>query len=167
MKQVSVSTAANSQRLPSSFLGFPGGWVGKESACNAGDAGSTPGSGRSPGGGHGNPLWYSCLKNPLDKGAWRATVHRVTELDMSEATEHACMQGLSCSKSNSLGTQCRAQPLLNHLVPHPSPDAAAATTSIQSVGAGWKRTKYDNALLYCTAKDTCWCLEGNCMYFPI
>ena len=58
--------------------GFPGGSDGKESACNVGDLGSIPGSGRSPGGGHGNPLQYSCLENPMDRGAWRATVHRVT-----------------------------------------------------------------------------------------
>ena len=49
--------------------GFPGGSDGKESACNAGDLGSIPGLGRSPGGGHGNPLQYSCLENPMDKGA--------------------------------------------------------------------------------------------------
>ena len=44
--------------------GFPGGSDGQESACNAGDPGSVPGLGRSPGGGHGNPLQYSCLENP-------------------------------------------------------------------------------------------------------
>ena len=49
---------------------------GKESTCNAGDTGLIPGSGRSPGGGHGNPLRYSCLENSMDSGAWRATVHR-------------------------------------------------------------------------------------------
>ena len=43
------------------------------------DAGSTPGSGRSPGGEHGNPLQYSCLENPTDRGAWQAAVHRVTK----------------------------------------------------------------------------------------
>ena len=43
---------------------------------NIRDAGLTPGSGRSPGGGHGNPLQYSCLENPMDRGAWRDTVHR-------------------------------------------------------------------------------------------
>ena len=56
--------------------------MGKESACNAGDtedAGLIPGSGRSPGGGHGNPLQYSCLENPMDRGAWRAAVHGVTK----------------------------------------------------------------------------------------
>ena len=58
-------------------MGFPGVSVGKESTCNAGDAGdmgSIPGVGRSPGGEHGNPLLYSCLENPMDRGAWRATV---------------------------------------------------------------------------------------------
>ena len=58
-------------------------WLsGKEFACNAGDAedmGSIPGSGRSPGGGHGNPRQYSCLENPMDRGAWWAAVHRVTK----------------------------------------------------------------------------------------
>ena len=50
------------------------------------DVGSIPGSGSSPGGGHGNPLQYSCLENLMDRGAWRATVHRGAELDMTEAT---------------------------------------------------------------------------------
>ena len=50
------------------------------------DMGSIPELGRSPGGGHGNPLQYSFLENPMDRGAWRAIVHRVTESDMTEAT---------------------------------------------------------------------------------
>ena len=57
--------------------GFPDSSVDKESTCNAGDAGLTPGWGRSPGGGHDNPLQYSCLENPMDRGAWRAIVHRM------------------------------------------------------------------------------------------
>ena len=60
-------------------LGFPWWTSGKESACNAGDQGSTPGLGKSPGEGNGNPLQYSCLENPGDRGAWRATVHRVAK----------------------------------------------------------------------------------------
>ena len=53
-------------------------WLrGQESACNAGDTGSIPGSGRSPGKGNGNPLQYSCLENRMDRGAWRATVRGV------------------------------------------------------------------------------------------
>ena len=51
-------------------MGFPDGSGGIESSCNAGDMGSIPGLGRSPGGGHGNPLQYSCLENPMDGGAW-------------------------------------------------------------------------------------------------
>ena len=51
----------------------------KNSPANIGDLGSIPGSGRSPGGGYGNPLQYSCLGNPMDRGAWRATVHGVTK----------------------------------------------------------------------------------------
>ena len=58
-------------------LVFPGGSEVKASACNAGDLGSIPGSGRSPGEGNGNPLQYSCLENPMDRGAWWATVHGV------------------------------------------------------------------------------------------
>ena len=57
---------------------------GKESAYDAGDPDSIPGSGRSPGGGNGNPLEYSCLGNPMDRGAWLATVCVVTEADMTE-----------------------------------------------------------------------------------
>ena len=56
---------------------FPGSSVGKESACNAGDQGLIPGLGRSPGGGNSKPLQYYHLKNPMDRGAWWATVHGV------------------------------------------------------------------------------------------
>ena len=59
------------------YLGFPGGSVCKESACNAGDLGSIPELGRSPGEGNGNPLQYSCLENPMDRGTWQATVANV------------------------------------------------------------------------------------------
>ena len=58
-------------------MGFSGGASGKESACNAGDAGSIPGLGKSPGEWHSNPLQYSCLKNPMDREAWWATVYSV------------------------------------------------------------------------------------------
>ena len=58
-------------------MGFLGTSVSKESAWSAGDTGLIPGSGRSPGEGNGNPLKYSCLENPMDRGAWHATVHRV------------------------------------------------------------------------------------------
>jgi len=58
---------------------FPGGSVSKESACNVGDPGSIPGSGRSTGEGNGNLLQYSCLENPMDKGVWWATVHGIAK----------------------------------------------------------------------------------------
>ena len=57
------------------FAGFPGSSAGKESARNAGDLGSIPGSGRFPGEGNGNPLQYSCLENSMGREAWQATVH--------------------------------------------------------------------------------------------
>ena len=65
-------------------MGFPGCSEGKESACNAGDLGSVAGLGRSPGGGHGNPLQYSHLENSMDQGAWQPTVRGHKELDMTE-----------------------------------------------------------------------------------
>ena len=58
----------------------------KKPPANAGDASLIPGSGRSPGGRHGNPLQCSCLENPVDRGSWWATVHRVSESDTMEAT---------------------------------------------------------------------------------
>ena len=69
---------------------FPGGSVGKNLPANEGDLGdesSIPGSGRSPGGGNGNPLQYSCRENPMDRDAWPATVHEVPESDTPERAE--------------------------------------------------------------------------------
>ena len=60
-------------------MGFPGGSDGKASACNAGDLGSIPELGKSPGERNGNPLQYSCLGNPMDRGTWWATAHGVTK----------------------------------------------------------------------------------------
>ena len=69
--------------------GFPGGSDSKESASNAGDPNSVSGLGRSPGGGHGNPLQYSCLENPKDRGAWQATVYGGgKESDKTEQLTH-------------------------------------------------------------------------------
>ena len=60
-------------------MGFPGGSVVKNLPANAGDASLVPGSGRSTEGGNGNPFQYSCLENPMDRRAWRATVHGVSK----------------------------------------------------------------------------------------
>ena len=61
------------------IMGFPGGSDSKESGCNAGDSGSIPASGRSPGEGNGYPLQYSCLENSTNRGAWQAIVHGVAK----------------------------------------------------------------------------------------
>ena len=70
---------------------LPDGSDGKEPACNVGDLDSVPGLGRSPGEGHGNPLQYFCLENPMDGGSWRATLHVVTErwTQLSTAQQHS------------------------------------------------------------------------------
>ena len=60
----------------------------KNLPANIGDRGSIPGSRRSPGAGHGNPLYYSCLENSMDRGAWQSTVHGVAESDMTEQLTH-------------------------------------------------------------------------------
>ena len=77
--------------------GFPCGTSGKEPACRCGlderDVGSASGSGRSPGGGHSNPLQCSCLESPMDRGAWQAAVHRVTQsqTQLKRLSMHMCI----------------------------------------------------------------------------
>ena len=66
-------------KLIMTILGFSGGSDGTESACNAGELGLIPGSGRPPGEGNGNPLQYSCLENSMDRGAWQAAVYSVAK----------------------------------------------------------------------------------------
>ena len=68
--------------------GFPGGSVVKILPANAGDMGSIRGSGRTPGEGNGSPLQYSCLENPMDRGAWWGTVHGVAKESNTTVTEH-------------------------------------------------------------------------------
>ena len=79
IKAVTVVQELSFSSSSPKFLDFPGSSDGKESACNAGNVGSIPGSGRSPGEGNSNPLQYSCLENSMDRGAWQATVHGVAE----------------------------------------------------------------------------------------
>ena len=77
---MNIDTKVLNRILATGSLSFLGGSAGKESACNAGDtgnAGSVPGSGRSSGGGNGNPFQFSCLKNHMDRGAWKSIVQRV------------------------------------------------------------------------------------------
>ena len=77
LKKLNLNGSMMTYEAP--YRDFPGGSEVKASACNAGDLGSIPGSGRSPGEGNGNPLQCSCLENPMDGGAWWTTVHRVTK----------------------------------------------------------------------------------------
>ena len=81
---------------------------GKETACSAGDQGSIPGLGRSPGGGHGNPLQHSCLGNPTNRGAWQATVHRVAKSQTHLNTEHPCRHVVSIVNSTAMNTGVHA-----------------------------------------------------------
>ena len=108
------------------YWGFPGGSEVKASACNAGDLGSIPGSGRSPGEGNGNPLQYSCLENPMDGGSWWATVHGVakSQTRLSDFTsrhfkkpERGLPHNIHKSKAikNSTGTSLVVQWLRIHL----------------------------------------------------
>ena len=75
------------------YVGFPGGSNSNESACNAGDLGSIPGLRKSPGEENGYPLQYSCLGNPMDRGAWQATVHGAAGLNTTERlAQRTCMR---------------------------------------------------------------------------
>ena len=119
-KSISILPASPSNSHPvlsfachSLYIGLPRAQLIKNLPASAGDsardAGLIPGVGRSPGGGHGNPPQYSCLENPMDRGAWWAMVHTVADLDTTEVTQHAlhlvftfpCMDASSSSVSNS------------------------------------------------------------------
>ena len=69
-------------------MGFPGGSEDKASAHTAGDQGSIPGLGRSHGKGNESPLQYSCLENPMDRGAWQATVHKMAKSEQLHSLTH-------------------------------------------------------------------------------
>ena len=105
-------------RLPTPvFWGFPGGSAGKESACNVGDLGSILGLGRSSGGGHGNPLQCSCLENPMDRGAWRASVHGATKSQtrLNDSAQHTAVFPASRTMpGDSVGIQWKCMPDLTH-----------------------------------------------------
>ena len=111
-------------------MGFPGGSDHKESAHNAEDKDLTPGSGRSSGRGHGNPLQYSCLENPMNRGAWRTTIHRLTKSQtrlrwlstLAWKTREAVRTGtddlenqLRLGNGKSVGLERKANGILPHL----------------------------------------------------
>ena len=84
---------------------FPGGSDGKESACNAGDLSSIPGSGRSPGEGNGNPLQYSCLENPMDRGAWQSLVTK-SQAQLSDSHFDFCTPKHSLKPGKQSMSRC-------------------------------------------------------------
>ena len=90
-------------QLSNFHLGFPHSSVGKESACNAGDPGLIPRLGRSLGVGNSNPLQYSCLENPMGRGAWRAMVHGVARVGRDLATKPPILINLHFLKCYSKG----------------------------------------------------------------
>ena len=117
-------------------MGLPGSSDGKESACNPGNLGLIPGLGRSPGEGNGYPLQYSCLENPMDRGAWRATVHGVAESDT--VTKQQGRGYVLCFRDKKL----RFYKPLSNLFTHPlgSGRAGKSTRSIYSGASALKAT---------------------------
>ena len=108
---------------------FPHSSVDKESACNAGDPGLIPGSERSPGEGNGNPLQYSCLENPMDWGAWQATVHGVTGVGHDLVTKPpTTTRTFSQSKHKQLTERFASPPL--------------KLTLLVSCGFSWRDSAY-------------------------
>ena len=98
-------------------MGFPRGSMVKSLPANAGDTGLIPRSGRSPGGGNGNLLQYSCLKNPMDRGAWRATVHRFTKSQTGLSKQADTTRGRSRNRTRYRNTDNLSQ---NMYRPHHS-----------------------------------------------
>ena len=110
---------------------------GNESPCPAGDAGWTPGWGRSPGIGNGNPLQYSCLGNPMDRGAWWATVHGVTkESDTTKQQQQQLGRGQSSGEwvqlwCSRIGITVPKYSVSTHVLPSPSWTEVPGTVPLQ------------------------------------
>ena len=127
-------------------IDFPDDSVGKKYACNAGDTGDTgsiPGSGRSPGGGNGNLLQYSCLENPMDRGAWQATVHRVSK-------SRTQLKRLSTHTHNVIAAAAAAAKLLQSCLTQCDPmDGSLPGFSVhgilQAITLEWVAISFSNA----------------------
>ena len=111
---------------------FPGGSDGKASACNAGDSGSVPGSGRSSGEGNGNPLQYSCLEDSMDGEAWWAAVHGVAK-SRPRLSDFTFLTAICCSFSSCFYT---ASPLLVEVSDLWLP-TMGLTCDLRAVSGGW------------------------------
>ena len=111
MVKTSPSASGGAGLIPGQ--GFPHSSVGKESACSAGDLGSIPGLERSPGEGKGNPLQYACLENPMDRGAWQATVHGVTRVGHNIVTKASREIRACLSRGQKPQTQNRSSTITN------------------------------------------------------
>ena len=131
------------------WMSTPGGSDGKESACNVGDWDLIPGSGRSPGGGNGNPVQYSCLENPTDRGAWRTTVYRVTK---------------SRTRLNDLHCLTCSQILTNKLCDLVSKSTCLSLSfHIYKTGSSerWVSPSWRRSVLGVHWKDWCWSWNSN------
>ena len=117
-------------------LRFPGSSDGKESACNAGDPGSVPGSERSPGEGNSSPLQYSWLENSMDRRAWEATVHGVAKSWTRLSDYHSLMEGNEEGGDERIrdGSQLW-DPFL------PSPEKSSDRFWLQTDGGTWRRLR--------------------------
>ena len=114
-------------------------WLRWSRICNAGDPGSLPGWGRSPGEENGKPLQYSCLENPMDRGAWRAPPQGHKESGMAEATEHRCMDDLGLVTPNPetfFGVTC-LDPGMGQLVEMKSESANDHPASLGFAAHAW------------------------------
>ena len=118
------------------YQGFPGGSEVKASAWNAGDLGSIPGLGRSPGGGNGTPLQYSCLENPMDGGAWWAIAHGVAKSQtwLSDFTFTFHFHALEKAMATHSRVLARRIPGTgSHRVGHDWSDLAVAAATAQKI----------------------------------
>ena len=118
--------------FPTMHPGFPGGSDGKESACKAGDPGSILGLGRCPGEGHGNPLQYSCLENPMDRGAWWDTVYEVARAGHDLETKLLLLpRSLAFVLDRKKSTPLQEQSRMTHLPIRLSQIKASSSFSIK------------------------------------
>ena len=144
------------------WWGFPHNSVGKESACNVGDLGSIPGSGRSPGEGNGNPLQYSCLENHMDRGAWQVTVHGVARVRHDLATKLLLNYG---GGNGDNGDLLQKIPCMYCYTQCPQPCSKPPATHI-STGDSWTLTKKSGSVSCGVTAPFSWVLVHKVLCVP-